>query len=260
MYTFHRLFVLLLTFYLCLFLIVSFPSVTKAIQDKSLVLYFPFEEGSGNATKDLSGNGNTGTTKNAEWIKDGKKGKAIFFDGKSSYVEVADSKSLDMDEGITIEAWINAESFPGDYPRIVMKGYGTAYELDAKNTSSIDWEANVGAWHECNSGNNTIKLKQWHHIAGTFDGKAMKIFIDGAEKIACAYAGKLGITTDILQIGAYTPKNAVCFNGIIDEVAIYNKALNLSEIQKDMADGVFPLAVNALDKLAVTWGHVKMGY
>ena len=128
MYTFHRPFALLFTFCLCLFLILSFPSVTKAIQDKSLVLYLPFEEGSGNTTKDLSGNGNAGAVKSAEWTKDGKKGKAIFFDGKTSYVEVADSKSLDMADAITIEVWIFAESHPGDYPRIVMKGYGTAYD------------------------------------------------------------------------------------------------------------------------------------
>ncbi len=228
-----------------------------AIQDKSLVMYLPFEEGKGNETKDISGNNNSGKISGAQWINEGKVGKALYFDGKTSYVEVDDSKSLNMTDAITIEVWIYAMSHPGDYPRIVMKGYGTAYELDTKNTNSIDWEANVGGWHECNSGNNTISLEKWHHVAGTFDGKEMKIFIDGEEKVSCPFAGKLGTTTDILQIGAYTPKNCVYFHGIIDEVAIYNRALDVKEIRQDMMSGIVPFAVRHSGKLTTTWGSLK---
>lgn len=233
------------------------PCNVMAIQDKSLVMYLPFEEGKGNETKDISGNNNSGKINGAEWINEGKVGKALSFDGKTSYVEVDDSKSLNMADAITIEVWIYAMSHTGDYPRIVMKGYGTAYELDTKNTNSIDWEANVGGWHECNSGNDTISLKKWHHVAGTFDGKAMKIFIDGEEKVTCPFAGKLGTTNDVLQIGAYTPKNCVYFHGIIDEVAIYNRAIDVKEIRQDMMVGVIPFAVKHSGKLTTTWGSIR---
>ncbi|MBM3235834.1 LamG domain-containing protein [Candidatus Poribacteria bacterium] len=246
--------------FLCSVLAVIFPSVGKGVADKSLVLCFSFEEAEGKETKDLSGNDNTGAVNGAKWTEDGKRGKALYFDGTSSYVEVSDSKSLNMTDAITVEAWIYAESYPGDYPRIVMKGYGTAYELDAKNTNSIDWEANVGGWHECNSGANTIALKRWHHVAGTFDGKAMKAFIDGVEKISCPFSGKLGTTNDVLQIGAYTPKGSVHFHGVIDEVAIYNRVLSLAEIKQDMEEGILPTTVNTLGKLAITWSRIRTSY
>src|SRR5207248_7884083 len=72
-----------------------------------LVAAYGFNEGSGTSTTDASGNSNSGTLANATWSTAGKYGKALSFNGTSSWVTVNDSNSLDLTTGMTLEAWVN---------------------------------------------------------------------------------------------------------------------------------------------------------
>ena len=88
---------------------------------EGLVLYFAFNEGTGKTAKDLSENGNDGEIHDAKWV-DGKFGKALEFDGKTGYVEVPDSKSLDITKAVTIEAWVKSNADHPGYTGLVRKG------------------------------------------------------------------------------------------------------------------------------------------
>ena len=137
------------------------PFVGKAIQgDDSLKLYLPFEEGTGKVAKDKSGNGNDGTLEGGtKWI-DGKYGQAISLNGKDSGVTVPDSDSLDTPDEVTVEAWFYQLSANVDYPEIVLKGYGTAFEMCMLKDLSVDWEFHIGGWKTINSGAGTVSLKK----------------------------------------------------------------------------------------------------
>ena len=82
---------------------------------------------------------------------------------------------------ITVEAWIYPLSVNVDYPEIVLKGYGTAFEMYVLKDLAIDWEFHIGGWKTVNSGAGTVSLKKWLHAAGTYDGKATKVYVNGAK-------------------------------------------------------------------------------
>ena len=245
-----------------IFLVV--PSVGKAIPgDDSLKLYLPFEEGTGKVAKDKSGNGNDGTLEGGtKWI-DGKYGKAISLNGKDSGVTVPDSDSLDTPDEITVEAWIYPLSTNVDYPEIVLKGYGTAFEMCVLKDLAVDWEFHIGGWKTVNSGAGTISLKEWFHAAGTYDGKATKVYVNGVEMGEAGNSGAFGVNDAPVLVG-YRLQNMTIpdmfFDGIIDDVAIYNRALTEKEIQTDMEQGVLPAAVQPTGKLTTTWSRIKADY
>ena len=91
-----------------LILLVSVVLVLSLVSNASadLVAYWTLDEGSGNSVYDTSGNDNNGTINGATW-GDGKYGKALQFNGQDNYVEVPSSDSLEIDENVTIAAWIN---------------------------------------------------------------------------------------------------------------------------------------------------------
>ena len=245
-------------------IVLIFPFIGRAIQrDDSLKLYFPFEEGAGKVAQDKSGNGNDGTLEgDTKWI-DGKYGKAISLNGKDSGVTVPDSDSLDTPDEITVEAWIYPLSANVDYPEIVLKGYGTAFELCMLKDLSVDWEFNISGWKTINSGAGIISLKKWLHAAGTYDGKSTKVYVNGTEMATASNGGAFGVNDAPVLVGyrlrdMTTPD--MFFDGIIDEVAIYNRALTEKEIRTDMEQGVLPAAVQPSGKLTTTWSRVKADY
>src|SRR5690348_14270168 len=72
-----------------------------------LVAAYGFDEGSGTTVTDASGNGNTGTIKNATWAASGKFGKALQFNGTTALVTIPNKASLQLSSGMTLEAWVN---------------------------------------------------------------------------------------------------------------------------------------------------------
>src|SRR4051812_7924947 len=82
---------------------------SAAAPSTGLVAAYNFDAGSGSTLVDQSGNGNTGTIRNASWTS-GKNGKALAFDGSSSWVTVPDSTSLDLTSAMTLEAWVKPSS------------------------------------------------------------------------------------------------------------------------------------------------------
>ena len=104
----------------------------------------------------------------------------------------------------------------------------------------------------------TIELDVWIHAAVTWDGGTMRIYKNGVEVGSMAKAGKLDVDPSVNMAIGNQPDGAENrpFDGIIDDVAIWNRALAQDEILEVMADGV-PAAVEPSGKLAVTWGTIK---
>ena len=86
-----------------------------------LVASYDFDAGSGSVLADRSGNGNNGVLSGATWSKSGKYGGALTFDGVDDWVTVADSSSLDLTKGMTIEAWVNPAALSGSWRTVAVK-------------------------------------------------------------------------------------------------------------------------------------------
>ena len=209
-------------------LIISVSVASAVDLERGLVAYYSFDDCS---AKDLSGNGNDGIIYGAKCV-DGKFGKALRFDGVDDYVEVPDSPSLDITDEITIEVWVKGYGFAGDFRQIVGKSPDTvlrhlnfAYDLRVDKAGPLRFSINNGDWQYVLA---TIEEGKWYHVVGTYDGSEMRLYVNGELKDTKSVSGSI-ITNDApVSIGRLPAYDY--WNGTIDEVRIYNRALSAEEI------------------------------
>jgi fibronectin type 3 domain-containing protein len=198
-----------------------------------LVGAYGFDEGSGTTTADQSGNGNTGTLSSTLWSTTGKFGNALSFAG-GARVNVADSTSLHLSSGMTMEAWIKPVTL-GDWNTVVFKerpGFYAAALYANTDTNKPSGNVFTTADHDLR-GTSQVPLNTWTHLAATYNGSTLALFVNGTQVSSVAATGAIASSTSPLRIGSNTIWGEA-FNGLIDEVRIYNKALTASEIQGDM--------------------------
>ena len=188
-------------------------------------------------------NGNNGTFGGTVSYIPGEVGLAFNFDG-ASYVAVPDSGSLRFTNGMTVEAWVNVNQYnlnqyTSRATEILSKLAGGGVQQNSY-TLSIEG-ANTAPTHRAyftvvNTNyvatqlfsSTQIPTNQWVHIAGTYDGVTIKIYINGVLSASQADAGGIFPGTAQLNIGSSGPTSF--FNGQIDEVSLYDRALSPSEI------------------------------
>jgi hypothetical protein len=212
------------------FKIINFNREKRIID--GLVGAWKFDEGSGNIAYDSSGNNNHGTIYGATWV-DGKFGKALQFDGIDDYVEVLDSPSLNP-TSITITLWVYQISRnPNDWTFLLSKGGWGSYHLISEDR----WPANkVGFTVRVNRTNyrlwtNSAIGPYWSFLAFTYNattGKQKAYFNGKLENEASTTPGNIDTIVGPLRI---TGAKSYFFNGIIDEVLLFNKALSDDEIK-----------------------------
>ena len=248
-----------------LILFFSIGQDIKAKEEPSLVLYFSFDEGSGKEVKDLSGTGNDGKLVGSpKWI-DGKYGKALQMTGEADHVEVAHSDSLVFEEGITYMAWSLIEKWTGDGDQWIDKGAhsakGTGCGIMVHASADFYFMLGDGGARQDLTFPAAGKVpvgNEWHHIAATYEGKEMIAYGDGEPFGNQKMSFKLNCTTDKpLFVGSGVERPQYVFDGAIDEVAIFNRALSQDEIKKAMEGIDKMLPVELVSCLTTTWGHIK---
>lgn len=240
-------------------LVLVFSGINMAAEE-GLVAYYPFDEGTGQAIKDTSGNGHDGKIiGTAKWV-DGKHGKAIEFDGKTSYVEVPDAADFAIQTDVTFTVWFK--------PNVTINAANNAYRMMSKNNDVFflfNYEKlgqlgflvkdPAGANHAVHSTTAEWTSGIWYHVAGTFDGKELKIYINGKLEATMAYEGKIGTSKLALWIGADDYPNY--FPGAIDDVRIYKRTLNASDV-----NGAMELPPSAIQpssgSVTTMWGKIKL--
>ena len=210
-----------------------------------LVLYMPFDKPDMDGViHDESGAGNDGHVYGAKWLAEGKFGGAYQFSisNITDRIVIPNSDTLNPSY-ITLSAWIKAADKDGFWNRIIDKGCNTAYCLDLggdlkgkAHRGKLQLEIGIGYMES----DRVLDDGQWHHVAGTYDGKTMRCYIDGVEKDhPLKNPGPLKKDTWDLCIGNsvidYGTGELVAYDGMIDEVRIYNRALSAKEI-KALAD------------------------
>jgi hypothetical protein len=224
------------------------PTPTPTPQNNP-VAWWKLDESSGAAAADSSGNANTGTLTNGPIWTTGKLGSALSFDGVNDYVTVPSSSSLDITGSFTLSAWTRFTNTT-NYGFIVSKSEGGAngYELfrDTGNGrlrfsignasgSTVDPYFDIATPSGYNDG-------QWHHVAAVY-GKGVKarMSVDGVNVVTSGNnpSAAVGLTTSNLLIGSRGLGGGIPFQGDIDDIRIYNRALAQSEIQT-LANPVTP--------------------
>ena len=244
---------------MCALLVLALPFGAGALKDDALVLYLSFDEGNGKTVEDLSGKGNNGTLDgNVKWVKNGKTKSAVFFNEQpqKDVVAVKASKSLAITESLTMEVWVYPQSV-GDYRNVRGQADPHTYYLSIHQSKPSVWLGTDGAGGQTwNSTNDSIPLDDWSHIAVVYDfDKELRLYING--KLDKTYSVKGNIASNLSADHWFGNRldGAYPYKGMLDEFAIYNRALTESDIQQDMNGGV--LSVSRSGKLTTTWSYLK---
>ncbi len=200
--------------------------------DQMPVAAYSFDEGSGTTVKDSAGN-HDGTINGATWTAAGKYGSALDFDGVNDLVSIADAADLDLTNSFTLEAWIRPDSLTAPRPVISKaesSGGNSGYLLSAKYaTNSAGYVANSGSSAEASSP-TALPTGTWSHLAVTSDGANLRLYVGGqlvvTKPAIAAKATNANLEIGHSVLGGY-------FDGLIDEVRIYNEPLPESQIQVD---------------------------
>jgi len=214
-------------------------AVTVANPLPDLVAAYGFDEGAGTTAADASGYGNDGAVFGASWTASGRFGGALSFNGTDSRVTVADADSLDLLDAMTLEAWVNPTAVSG-WRTILMKELDAIYYLYGSGGTAghPGVGVNIGGYREI-FGPSALPLNAWSHVAGTYDGSALRLYVNGVQVASASRTGTLQSTTNPLRIGGNAQWGEY-FAGRIDEVRVYRRALSAAEIQADMAEPVVP--------------------
>jgi len=203
-------------------------SATTSSVAAGLVASYSFDEGSGTTLADSSGNGNNGTVSGATWTTAGRFRNALVFNGTSSRVTIPNSTSLQLTTGMTLEAWVFPTADPTGWRSIVYKTIDGYYlMLNPGPTVGGTWTSGT-AWLPTPT---SLALNEWTHLAATFDGTAMRMYVNGGLVDSQPQTAPLSPTTGTLQIGADGYPGEF-FEGRIDDVRIYNRALSASEVRQ----------------------------
>ena len=199
-----------------------------------LVAHWAFEEGRGSTVYDWAGN-NHGTIHGAKWTT-GRVGGALSFDGVDDYVDCGNDPLFDITGPITLTAWLKTSSGSSVWQGIVTKGE-VLWKIQKHVSGSGDFECwgLIGAPRPgpyLSTVGVNMNDGQWHHIAGTYDGAAMRIYWDGLLNNSFSVSGTINTGSYPVYIGGVYGKPEYGFPGIIDEVAIYNRALSAEEIRQ----------------------------
>jgi hypothetical protein len=171
-------------------------------------------------------------------LPDNFPGTALNFDGTNDYVSCGNASSLNITGAITVEAWINADTWNANSwgGTIVGKDNtnSTGYVLRCGNNGMLSFVIGIGgAWHEALSG-AVMQAGRWNCVAGVFDGTTLSVYVNGVLSGQHSVTSTIGISTQSLLIGSSPGYPTRYFDGKIDEVRIWNTARTQSQIQGDM--------------------------
>ena len=252
---------------LCVSLIIflSFTNVSNArIPSDAIVGIWLFDEGKGEVAKDLSGNGHDGEIfGGVKWVNSKFDGALDFPGNPESCVVIPNQPSLVLTTW-SITAWIKLES-TGDWQSILVRfnqapGQSYGICLDPNAVLDVGFTHGARVWSELRA-KTPLADGKWHHVAGTYDKKALRAYVDGKEDAKLAATDE---PTDVdydVAIGNNDLGAASFVKGIIDDVGLFNVALTEDEINDIMKEGVGRAtgvsAVSSAGKLATAWGKIK---
>lgn len=199
----------------------------------NLVSAWDFDENEGVVAADKIGT-NKGSISNALWGK-GVEGSCLEFNGSNSNVNIPNSASLSPSSAITMMLWAKAQENKsskifqkGDWDghgigQDVWNGWQVNIRLDDNTSLSLEWGAGRPV------------LNEWYHLALTYDGSVLKMYVNGQLKSSKAVSGKLKVTSRDISIGSDN-SNQKFFRGSIDDVKFFGVALSQTEIQRNFSE------------------------
>lgn len=235
---------------------------------RDLVGLWLFDEGSGDIIGDATENQEDGEIVNGKWVA-GRFGTALEFNGSDTCVTIPHSESLSIeDDQISFTAWFTQDgSAAGDWHTIVCKGPYIGGQIDenwavftnsgAQYICTTLTLENAGRWWTT-SGDGSLPVDgEWHHFASTYDGTELTYYLDGNLVNTEVQNGNMVPNDRDMTIGCRS-NDGIQWGGVLDEIAIFHRALSEAEIQDIMNRGYAEsLGVEPSGRLPTVWGKLK---
>jgi hypothetical protein len=200
------------------------------------VAWWKLDEQDGTAATDSAGENDGKLIGDPTWRPTGGKvGGALAFDGDGDYVEVTDGSDFDITQQITVAAWIKVDAFDKSWQAIVAKGDDSWRLQRDQETDGLEFACGGvtvphSKWGDIH-GTVNINDGQWHHAVGVYDGDKLYLYVDGALDASVAASGKINLNDYPVLIGENAQMPGRFWNGLIDDVRVYNYALSRDEIK-----------------------------
>ena len=196
-------------------------TAARSAEPTGLLAEWNFDEGKGDVAHDSSGNGHNAKIHGATWAKEGD-GFVLSLDGLDDYV---DCGTVPLTGPVTLEVWV----------RPTRKAHGEACLLGEAMQSYLltYYNTEVSCWY-IGSGSNgmhgQLRLGEWNHVVGTFDGKQMSLWING--RLSASRESKIQKyeTGGLIRIGTRGRPDLPHFKGMVDKVRVYNRAISGGEV------------------------------
>ena len=214
------------------------------------VAAYAFNETSGTAALDGSGNGLTGTLTNGATFGPGKNGNAVALDGANDFVNLGNPTALQLTGSMTLSGWINAQTFPRDDAVIVSKRSNNplGFQLDTtvdQGPRTVGFKlTNAAGSNMFRYGATALQLNTWYHIAGVYNAatQTLNVYLNGQLDNG-VLVGTVTTTQQNSSMAVHIgqrPGAPGTFNfaGKIDDVRLYSRALTQADIQADMTTPV----------------------
>src|SRR3989339_2049254 len=218
------------TFVICILVMLCSAAIVAAGINDGLIVYYDFDEANGTVAYDSAGSRDASLENGAAWTT-GKEGSAVSFDGANDYVD-AGTDSLGVSSAITVSAWVTRAGSGSDATTgIVERGnYMYPFWLDMVGQSVKNGVRTSGTNYIQNP--DDITDNAWHHLAFTYNGSYQALYVDGNEVDSDSNSGTLDDRSGKLLTIGRTAGGSGYFNGKIDEVRIYERALSTDEISE----------------------------
>jgi hypothetical protein len=196
--------------------------------------YWKFDEASGTIAKDSSGTGNHGTLVNGTGWTAGKSGSAVSFDGLDDFVKVA-TTGFSTSQG-TFTAWVKAPAFKSSpqyiFGHTTLPPYGSRIQLYSDDTGGF---LDLGFGDSNPRALNIQQLQPniWHHVGITWSSGSYAAYVNGIQKTTGSYSGLTSLNSYAHIGGIGNDSNPLPWNGTIDEVKVWNRALSSADIKNE---------------------------
>jgi hypothetical protein len=249
------------TTWLMIFISVLVFAAHAAIEPENIVGVWLLDEGRGDVAEDLSGNGHDGQIAGAKFA-DGKFGKALQFE-RNGEVRIDSTEKLQLGEQLTMMAYFNTQAVD-DWHQIIAKDSEYLLRIDPPGEGTrMSAFVNLNGGWEPRASAFVPKEDTWYHFAAVYDSEVqqLRVYVDAVLSGQSGRAGKPNPGNAPVTFGHWNGGSR--FVGTIDEVAIFNVALEEDDIMEIATDGLETFlgagkSVHPSGRLATTWGHLKI--
>lgn len=203
--------------------------------DPSLLVHYEFQSDGGGTVQDSSSNGNNGScsvggTCPAFVSGDGQPAGAYDFTNNGNYIEIPNEAQFDLTNRFTLSLWVKSSNPGNFYAQLIGKG-DSAWSVEREQFTNRVSFTTFAPSPDNLVGSTNVFDGQWHHLTAVYDGAQKTLYVDGQVDAQAAYTRTVSTNDLNVRLGYNSEYTVGQYDGLLDDVRVYNRALSPAEVQ-----------------------------